>query len=111
MVSTRIFGSVTHRASISAGRKHMHPSTESHATLLAQWTALRVGFRMDSVNLQVKRGELVAVVGMVGSGKSMLMHSVLRETNKIAGKYVDAVHYGVVVVDSAGFCLAVSIVF
>ena len=37
------------------------------------------------MNLSVKSGELVAVVGKVGSGKSSLLHALLGETVKVEG--------------------------
>lgn len=39
-----------------------------------------------SVSLKVKSGELVAIVGVVGSGKSSLMSAVLGDMNKIQGQ-------------------------
>ena len=53
-----------------------------------QWSTLPVGFELKNVDLEVARGELVAVVGLVGSGKSMLIQSILRETNRVSGTYV-----------------------
>ncbi len=38
-----------------------------------------------SINLEVAEGELVAVVGQVGSGKSSLIAAMLGELNKIQG--------------------------
>lgn len=37
--------------------------------------------------MKVRRGELVAVVGGVGSGKSMLLQSMLGETANVTGRY------------------------
>lgn len=42
-------------------------------------------FLMNSINFSVKAGELVAVVGPVGSGKSSLISSLLGEMNKVKG--------------------------
>ncbi|KNC72452.1 hypothetical protein SARC_14990, partial [Sphaeroforma arctica JP610] len=42
-------------------------------------------FAMSDLNLEVQPGELVAVVGVVGSGKSMLMMAILRELNCVSG--------------------------
>ena len=42
-------------------------------------------FLMNSINFSVKAGELVAVVGPVGSGKSSLISSLLGEMNKMKG--------------------------
>lgn len=38
------------------------------------------GFRLHNINMAVDRGNLVVVIGQVGSGKSMLMESILGET-------------------------------
>jgi ABC-type multidrug transport system fused ATPase/permease subunit len=39
----------------------------------------RVAFRLDSVELSVRTGSLVAIVGPVGSGKTSLLHALLGE--------------------------------
>nr|GMD66756.1 ABC transporter C family member 14 [Ipomoea batatas] len=41
---------------------------------------------LKDVNFEVKKGELTAVVGTVGSGKSSLLASVLGEMHKLSGK-------------------------
>nr|GLL42578.1 ABC transporter C family member 14 [Ipomoea trifida] len=41
---------------------------------------------LKDVNFEVKKGELAAVVGTVGSGKSSLLASVLGEMHKLSGK-------------------------
>ncbi|MBA0553688.1 hypothetical protein Golob_012843 [Gossypium lobatum] len=41
---------------------------------------------LKNINLEVKKGELTAVVGTVGSGKSSLLDSILGEMHKISGK-------------------------
>ncbi|OMO71780.1 hypothetical protein CCACVL1_18073 [Corchorus capsularis] len=41
---------------------------------------------LKNINLEVKKGELTAIVGTVGSGKSSLLASVLGEMHKISGK-------------------------
>ncbi|CAM6129988.1 unnamed protein product [Calypogeia fissa] len=41
---------------------------------------------LSDINIDVKRGSLVAVVGMVGSGKSSLLSSILGEMPKLSGK-------------------------
>ncbi|CAN1776374.1 ABC transporter C family member 14 [Linum perenne] len=43
---------------------------------------------LNDINLEIKKGELAAIVGTVGSGKSSLLASILGETHKIAGKQV-----------------------
>ncbi|XVE73311.1 hypothetical protein DITRI_Ditri11bG0107500 [Diplodiscus trichospermus] len=41
---------------------------------------------LKNINLEVKKGDLAAIVGTVGSGKSSLLASVLGEMHKISGK-------------------------
>uniref|UniRef100_A0A0D9W2Q2 ABC transporter C family member 13 n=1 Tax=Leersia perrieri TaxID=77586 RepID=A0A0D9W2Q2_9ORYZ len=41
---------------------------------------------LKGINLEVKRGELAAVVGMVGSGKSSLLSCIMGEMDKVSGK-------------------------
>jgi len=41
---------------------------------------------LKRVNLEVKPGELVAVVGSVGSGKSSLLNAILGEVRELSGK-------------------------
>ena len=42
-------------------------------------------FLYSSINLQVERGQLIAVVGHVGSGKSSLLSAILGEMIKLRG--------------------------
>ena len=49
-----------------------------------------VAFYCFSINLNIPKGSLVAVVGQVGCGKSTLLSSLLGETEKLNGTiYVD----------------------
>lgn len=41
---------------------------------------------LEDLNFEVKRGEVAAIVGMVGSGKSSLLAAVLGELRKVSGK-------------------------
>ncbi|XVF32758.1 hypothetical protein REPUB_Repub17cG0110800 [Reevesia pubescens] len=41
---------------------------------------------LKNINVEVKKGELAAIVGTVGSGKSSLLASILGEMHKISGK-------------------------
>ncbi|KAG8477649.1 hypothetical protein CXB51_030717 [Gossypium anomalum] len=41
---------------------------------------------LKNINLEIKKGELTAIVGTVGSGKSSLLASILGEMHKISGK-------------------------
>ncbi|CAJ0609669.1 unnamed protein product [Cylicocyclus nassatus] len=40
---------------------------------------------LRNINLSVKRGQLVAIVGKVGTGKSSLLQAILGEMNKVSG--------------------------
>ncbi|XP_071738320.1 ABC transporter C family member 4-like [Rutidosis leptorrhynchoides] len=44
------------------------------------------GDMIKNLNFEIKKGELAAIVGTVGSGKSSLLASVIGEMNKISGK-------------------------
>lgn len=41
---------------------------------------------LRNINLQIKQGQLVAVVGTVGSGKSSLISALLGEMEKLSGR-------------------------
>ena len=41
---------------------------------------------LNSINLQIRQGSLVAFVGMVGSGKSSILTALLGEMNKVQGQ-------------------------
>ena len=51
-----------------------------YKTLIATFTLL-----IYRVNLEVEQGELVAVVGVVGSGKSSLLSAILGEMETLQG--------------------------
>ncbi|KAG6748476.1 hypothetical protein POTOM_048399 [Populus tomentosa] len=50
------------------------------------WDDEAKGEVLNNINLQIKKGELTAIVGTVGSGKSSLLASILGEMHKISGK-------------------------
>ena len=43
---------------------------------------LKKGFELKNINLQINKGELVFVIGQIGSGKSALIHSILGHLKK-----------------------------
>ena len=52
-----------------------------------------VSYAIFSINLQVRHGQLVAVIGMVGSGKSSLIQALLGEMKKREGNVVINVRF------------------
>jgi ATP-binding cassette subfamily C (CFTR/MRP) protein 10 len=41
---------------------------------------------LKGINLRIKKGELVGIIGKVGSGKSNLLHSIMAEIDRMDGK-------------------------
>lgn len=50
------------------------------------WNSSQPEPTLVNINLSVKKGELVAVVGRVGSGKSSLLSAILGEMTRLSGK-------------------------
>ncbi|XP_076174831.1 multidrug-Resistance like Protein 1 isoform X2 [Ptiloglossa arizonensis] len=68
-----------------------HDSSEPHALLIENgtftWDMENVEKpTLRNINIQVEQGQLVAVVGTVGSGKSSLISAFLGEMDKISGR-------------------------
>ena len=40
---------------------------------------------LENISFQLKRGQLLAVIGSVGCGKTTLLHSVMEETTRTCG--------------------------
>jgi ATP-binding cassette subfamily C (CFTR/MRP) protein 1 len=53
---------------------------------------------LHNINLRVKEGSLVAIVGAVGAGKSSLLSAFLGEMEKISGKVNVKVNYIVIII-------------
>ena len=51
----------------------------------AQDTKEKESFKLNDINLSIKKGKLCAVVGTVGSGKSSFLSALLGEMDKISG--------------------------
>ncbi|CAM6100625.1 unnamed protein product [Calypogeia fissa] len=51
-----------------------------------KWESEEESPTLKNINFKVERGSLVAIVGMVGSGKSSLLSAVLGEVPKLSGK-------------------------
>ncbi|XP_014486459.1 PREDICTED: multidrug resistance-associated protein 1 isoform X2 [Dinoponera quadriceps] len=68
-----------------------HDPSESHALLIENgnfaWDMERVDRPiLQNINMRVEQGQLIAVVGTVGSGKSSLLSAFLGEMDKLSGK-------------------------
>ena len=48
---------------------------------------------MDRIDFMVKRGQLIGIIGKVGSGKSSLLASILGELNKVSGMVAICLHF------------------
>ncbi|CCD69453.1 ABC-type glutathione-S-conjugate transporter [Caenorhabditis elegans] len=49
------------------------------------WGSKEEDRKLHDITFNIKRGQLVAIVGRVGSGKSSLLHALLGEMNKLSG--------------------------
>lgn len=50
-----------------------------------KWNSKLESPSLENINIQVKKGELISVIGRVGCGKSTLLSAILGETTKING--------------------------
>ena len=66
-----------------ANPTHFWPKSDIHDIKLVYNFCVHF---VSSVNLKVSRGQLVAVVGAVGSGKSSLLAALLGEMEKLEGR-------------------------
>ncbi len=63
-------------------RKEANVNTQDYMT-----SKVEEEFRLQNIDLKVLNGELVAIVGSVGSGKSSLISAMLGEIRKLDGEY------------------------
>ena len=49
------------------------------------WEPESAVLALKDINLEVKRGQKIAICGPVGSGKTSLLYAILREIPKISG--------------------------
>lgn len=66
----------------------MEEEHSSETVALPTDKVTRSGFRLDNVDLRIYRGELLAVIGSVGSGKTSLLSALSGDMAKISGKVV-----------------------
>ncbi|KPU73242.1 uncharacterized protein Dana_GF26917 [Drosophila ananassae] len=71
---------------ISSKRVSPLKSELSVSGLTAKWDLKTPEFTLNGISLQVKSGNLLAVVGLTGSGKSSLIQVILEELPIISGK-------------------------
>ncbi|XP_060851718.1 ATP-binding cassette sub-family C member 4-like isoform X2 [Rhopalosiphum padi] len=57
--------------------QNIHSVVFSKAT--AKWTDVQTSYTLESINISVSSGQLIAIIGAVGVGKSSLMQAILRE--------------------------------
>nr|XP_018899809.1 PREDICTED: probable multidrug resistance-associated protein lethal(2)03659 [Bemisia tabaci] len=54
----------------------------------AKWFEHSTDYSLNNINLKIKKGKLLAIVGPVGSGKTSLLHAILRELPLLEGSIV-----------------------
>lgn len=72
------------RASKKKEQSELPQEKEGEENALTKYVSMR-GSVLRDINVSFKGGQLVAVVGRVGSGKSSLIHAVLGEMRKVQG--------------------------
>ena len=53
-----------------------------------RWHPVAGGFALSNINIRIPRGQLVMVVGAVGTGKSSLLSSLVGEMHRVDGTAV-----------------------
>lgn len=77
-VSTRKFTSLNYKQNRSKPKQDI--------TTKAEVKLPKSSFILKNIDFKIKDGELVAIIGTVGSGKSSLVHALLGDLYKISGK-------------------------
>ena len=44
-----------------------------------KWDNNKNSFKLKNISIQIKHGELIAIIGMVGSGKTSLIQALLKK--------------------------------
>lgn len=74
---------------VISDRRGMHNRMKGKSESTAQPTPQSVDeaniFKLEGVNIEIPRGQLVAIVGSVGSGKTSLLQAIVGEMRRIAG--------------------------
>jgi ATP-binding cassette subfamily C (CFTR/MRP) protein 4 len=68
--------------------QEMHPVYVDLRRVSANWISGQLPPTLCNISMTIKPGELCALVGAVGSGKSSVLHLLLRELNPGAGSIV-----------------------
>jgi ABC-type multidrug transport system fused ATPase/permease subunit len=66
-------------------KNNMHDSAVKIENATFSWTKEQLTPTLQDVNIDIKKGELVAIVGRVGSGKSSLLSTLLNDIYKLKG--------------------------
>ncbi|KAL0266611.1 UNVERIFIED_CONTAM: hypothetical protein PYX00_009106 [Menopon gallinae] len=69
----------------SSGKRKLDPEEAGSSSENTTPVESPLNFSLKNINLNIKAGSLVAVVGPVGSGKSSLLAALLGEMNKVKG--------------------------
>uniref|UniRef100_A0A1I8BIX4 ABC-type glutathione-S-conjugate transporter n=1 Tax=Meloidogyne hapla TaxID=6305 RepID=A0A1I8BIX4_MELHA len=80
------FASFDWKAQTKLVKTHSHlPHGHQHLTRPGGLTNICIPYSLNNLELHLRRGLLVAVVGRVGSGKTSLLNALLGEMNKVYG--------------------------